>query len=261
MLEEGKLAYRGALVAQRSSQDERNLSDDALGNFDVEFRDLRPYLAFLQRSLSKPPSSVLDVGGGNGFFLDRVLETYPDAEGVLVDNAAYMTERNRAHRRKTTVLGDARSLAQHLPGKTFDLITINLLLHHLVGDTLAETHQRTREFVEQLRPLLSHGGRLAVLEQVYDGWHPGPSPGALVYLLTRIRHPVFAQPLKRMGANTAGVGVRFRSRSGWRALFQEAGFQVSAETPVVVDQIPLPRRVILNVGYWATHIFVLEEVR
>jgi ubiquinone/menaquinone biosynthesis C-methylase UbiE len=45
--------------------------------------------------------SFLDVGGGNGTFADRLLETYQKAQGTVIDNVKYLLHQNFYHKRKS----------------------------------------------------------------------------------------------------------------------------------------------------------------
>ena len=81
--------------------EEFKLSDEQLEAFDNEFRDWPGYERFLREHGSDhPPERILDVGGGNGKFLDRVLEVFPNANGVMMDNAN-IADCNASHPRKT----------------------------------------------------------------------------------------------------------------------------------------------------------------
>ncbi len=238
----------------------RSLSDSALDSFDVEFRDWQPYLRFLRTHLADQPQWLLDVGGGNGRFVDGLLHAFPLARGVLIDLAQSMVARNRSHPRKTALIGDANSFPEEVVRHRYDLITLNVLLHHLVGDNDNDTRHNVLRCINKLRLLLSAHGRLIVYEQVYDRWfEAGPEPGAIVYGLTRLRNPLVVPVLRRMGANTAGVGVRFRSRTEWRRLFTSAGYDICTDAPITVDRTSLLHRFTLNLGYWGTHVFLLRN--
>ena len=55
-----------------------------------------------------PPRSLLDLGGGTGHHLARVLDRAPDAVGVVLDSSPYAARRAaRAHERAVAVVGDS----------------------------------------------------------------------------------------------------------------------------------------------------------
>jgi 23S rRNA (guanine745-N1)-methyltransferase len=55
-----------------------------------------------------PSESLLDLGGGTGHHLARLLDRMPDAVGVVLDSSPYAARRAaRAHRRAVAVVGDS----------------------------------------------------------------------------------------------------------------------------------------------------------
>ncbi|RBY96030.1 23S rRNA methyltransferase [Blastococcus sp. TF02-8] len=55
-----------------------------------------------------PPSTLVDLGGGTGHHLARLLDELPDAVGVVLDASRYAARRAaRAHPRAIAVVGDA----------------------------------------------------------------------------------------------------------------------------------------------------------
>ncbi len=237
----------------------RLLQDESLEAFDKEFRDWPQYQQLLAENFSSvSPRSILDVGGGNGAFLDRVLTFYPEASGVVLDNSTLMLEKNTVGPRKSVVIGSAVEVGRLFEPEQFDLVTVNVLLHHLVGKSEEQTRELITRCLEGIRSLIRPGGLVVVYEQIYEGLLPLPDPGRLIYALTSIRQPWIARHLKKFGANTAGIGVRFRSTGAWRSLFSQAGLLVLAERDVVIDDPPLTRRVALNIGKVGSYLFLLK---
>lgn len=175
------------------------------------------------------PFSFLDVGGGNGVFTDRVLAEFPDATGVVGDDADLLLRRHRKHPRKTTVKLDALRLPAAGLGR-FDVVFMNWLLHHLVDNgSYRRTRQHITRALADTRWLLNPGGHLSVFENMYDGALHHNLPSRLVFALTSSRG--LAPLTRRLGANTAGVGVCFQSERAWRDLVAGAGYQVVSFTP------------------------------
>ncbi len=234
------------------------LSEDALRNFDMEFRDWPVYADFLQCHHATGVKRILDIGGGNGDFLDRLLHQYPGATAVLVDNAEKMIRLNKPNDRKQVFLGTSYDYRGVHEGDGFDLITINVLLHHLVAGDEETTRSMVLSCLDDVRHLLAPGGRVVVYEAIFDPMVRGTAPGERVFQLTSIRHPILAKMLRSFGANTAGVGVRFRSVASWRRLFSEAGFRVVGERLAFLDTPPLRNRLALNIGRQGAYLFALE---
>jgi len=62
------------------------------------------------------------------------------------------------------------------------------------------------------------------LAPMYQGWVVENVPGRLIYHLTSAK--LTASLARRMGANTAGVGVCFLSKHQWLMTFRESGLEV-----------------------------------
>ncbi|WP_127572152.1 class I SAM-dependent methyltransferase [Georgenia faecalis] len=222
------------------------LDDDQLAAFDTDYMDAarwRPIDAGLARFA--PDLRFLDLGGGNGRFADRLLARYPRATAVVADNAPVLLGQNTAHPRKRTVAVDAMGLPTADLGR-FDVVFVNWLLHHLVvtGDYTA-TRRTIARTLGDLRWLLRPGGRVSVYENLYDGVAHHNAPGRLIFAATSMRR---AAPLtRRLGANTAGVGVCFQSGAAWRELAADAGYAVESFTPDTPWAVSRPKRVGLTI--------------
>jgi len=169
--------------------------------------------------------SILDVGGGNGVFLDTILSAFPKANGTLLDISAELLSRNRPLPRKRLVQGAIEDIPQLLGDQKFDVITVNWVLHHLVGRTYQQCRKNCIAMLQMCADLLSERGTLLVSETMVDGFFGTNIPSRLIYEITRIENPAFTRLSSRF-FNTAGVGVCFRSDDAWSRLFKEAGFQV-----------------------------------
>ena len=137
-----------------------------------------------------------------------------------------LLSRNRPDSRKRTVLGSATEL-EKVPGR-FDIVSVNWVFHHLVGDTYAESRANV---IASLRACARLGTRISVWENMYDGHWIDGLPGWLIYRLTSLKS--LAKLTRFAGANTAGVGVCFQSRRQWEKNFADAGLEIiSAEKDV-----------------------------
>jgi hypothetical protein len=89
-------------------------------------------------------------------------------------------------------------------------------------------------------------GRLSVFENMYDGLLIDNLPGRLVYRLTSSRG--LAGLCRRLGANTAGVGVCFRSKRQWERRLGESGYRVMAYSDAPGWSTSLPYRIVFHMG-------------
>ncbi|MDG2046913.1 MAG: class I SAM-dependent methyltransferase [Halioglobus sp.] len=236
------------------------LDNDAVKAFDTEFRDWEAYCSVLS-SLGIPRYTkikVLDIGGGNGIFMDRLLDFFPNATGVVLDYSQFMLDRNTHNPRKKVMQGSATDIDTLLLGENYDLITINVLLHHLVGEDEEQNLINITRCLKSLHCILAGTGKLVVYEQVYEGWLRQPSPGEIIYRITKVKSGAFSFLMKRLGANTAGVGVRFRSIRGWQGLFERHNFRSIHTGFVLEDKPSIFRKIFLNIRKVGSYLFVLE---
>jgi len=225
----------------------RVLSEAQTEAFDFEIVDdelwsvLKPALA---RQLGGPSTRILDVGGGNGLFVDRVLEAFSSTEATLVEPAPNLAKANKPSPRKT-VLQSTLQRVDPQDVEPVDVVFFNWVLHHFVVDSYKATTRTQSDALVLARKMLKPSGRLIVFEQLYNGSPFDDLPGRLIYELTSQKR--LAPLVARLGANTAGVGVCFHSERGWRKLFARAGLRVDRYTPCYsVGELSRLRRLALG---------------
>jgi SAM-dependent methyltransferase len=194
--------------------------------------------------------SFLDVGGGNGGFTDRVLAQYPNATGTVIDSSDLLLATNRRSERKRVLRADAMELERF--GR-HDIVFCNWLLHHLVGTTYSSTRANIDRMLAAARQALKPSGRLSVFENDCIGIIDGMS-SRLLYEATSSK--IAAALVRRMGANTAGVGVCYLSNKQWHGTLAKAGFRVLSceiepSTLPAVKRWALLIRTIQVSHYWA----------
>jgi SAM-dependent methyltransferase len=165
---------------------------------------------------------LLDLGGGNGAFTDAILEAYPAARGTVIDNSNVLLARNRSHKRKTLVCESVENL-DSLQEK-FDIICAHWLLHHLIGDSYAETRRNQMLTLQCLPRFLTPNGRISLFENMCNGWLIDNLPAYMTYQFTSAR--AIAAITRRMGANTAGVGVCYLSKVAWFNVLENVGLEI-----------------------------------
>lgn len=223
------------------------LSDEQASTFDTEYvTDGRwqPVFQCIQRDFPEGSFRFLDVGGGNGVFTDRVLAAFPRAYGTLLDTSEFLLSRNRASDRKKTVLAN---IADWRTNETYDIVFCNWVLHHLItrGD-YRQTRGNISKVLRVCGGLLTERGRLSIYENDYNGvidWFPGRAIFALTSSIA------LAPFVKKLGANTAGVGVCFLSHRQWLETLE--GFPVLDYTPDAPWSFP----------WWRAVPLLLREVR
>lgn len=180
------------------------------------------------------PLRIVDLGGGDGSVLDACLEALPGADGLLVDLAQVMLDSNRPHVRKRLKLGNLADLDATLADEPpFDVMIFNVVLHHCLADDARATRTLQQDILRAAGRHLAPGGTILVLEQIHESpLVPDLTPW-LIYRLTRLR--TLAPVVRRLGANTAGVGVLFASTRRLRRLFADSGLALREEIPFRTD--------------------------
>lgn len=201
---------------------------------------LRNYCELISPRLPGP-HTVVDVGGGCGFFAHalrrrlgcdvRVIDSDPSSVQACLQKDV------------PAEVGDA--LAPVIRGDE-DVVCFNLILHHLIGADERSTMALQRTAVTNWR------GRTRFVfidEYIYDSWIANIS-GALIYAVTSSKWlSAWASGISRfvpsLRANTFGVGVRFRSHAEWMRVFRDAGFDVAAHERGREEKVSLARRLLL----------------
>lgn len=183
---------------------------------DDQVRDFQSMLGQSEGAL------VLDIGGGCGFFAKHLTETagYP----MRVMEMDRRSVEACLEQGIDACLGDA--LAPDIRGDE-KIVSFNLILHHLVGKTEAETRALQ---LKALRAWRGTGARIFVNEYIYQSFVGRVSP-RLIYEITSSKvlsaiGALVGKVIPAFRANTFGVGVRFRSHEQWLEFFAEAGFRV-----------------------------------
>jgi ubiquinone/menaquinone biosynthesis C-methylase UbiE len=181
----------------------------------------------LNEASNSKTCTVLDLGGGNGVFADQLLTRFPKSTVTILDISSYLLARNNPSNGKELIHGSIEEMADLLAGRTFDHITINWVLHHLVGNSYRTSLENCRETLIHCKKLLKPGGTVIIAENMFDSYLGSNLASHVIYAITAIKWRWFVQWTKRF-FNTAGVGVCFQSERAWRRIFDETGFDVMA---------------------------------
>ena len=225
----------------------RKLDDSQVQDFDSEYVDDRRWQlieACIERDFPDGKFTFLDIGGGNGVFADRILGKYTGSSCTVLDNSEYLLSLNKESDRKTIVCESVENLGGALAGRKYDIVFLNWLLHHLVSGSYNKTRSNMVECLTQATGLLSPRGRVSVFENLYDGLLFDAFPGYFIYRLTASR--MLAPLTKRLGANTAGVGVCFLSRREWEKTVGSSGLAVASFDTDFKKNLPLHRKLMLH---------------
>lgn len=225
----------------------KQLEDSQLKTFDTEYVDEKRWKiikAQIDKDFPDGDFSFLDVGGGNGVFADRLLEYYPKSRGAVLDNSQLLLNKNVTNARKTIICDSVENLSK-LKTK-YDLICFNWLLHHLIGNSYQDTRQNISTAISTVIPLLTDRGRVSIFENMYNGLVVDGLPSILIFILTSSK--AIAGFIKKMGANTAGVGVCFLSQKQWVRVLEKTSLNLLKYSDDDKWSISLKVKVFLHVG-------------
>lgn len=214
----------------------RILNETQNAVFDTEFHTAEELNAKFKRlnDVSSDESfNVLDLGGGNGLFADRLLARFPKSTVTILDISPVLLSRNNPSNCKELIHGSIEEMTDILTGRTFDYITMNWVLHHLVGNSYRTSLENCRKTLIRCKKLLKRGGMVIIVENMFDSYLGSNLASHVIYAITAIKWRWFVRWTKRF-FNTAGVGVCFQSERAWRRIFGETGFDVVAFQPGLV---------------------------
>jgi tRNA (cmo5U34)-methyltransferase len=96
------------------------------------------------------PGGVLDIGAGVGNVSDQVLRGFPESHVTALDASPEMLQQARTllapHGTRATVV--RHDIASYSPGRSFDAVFSNLVLHNLPPDMRRETLDAIRRWLE-----------------------------------------------------------------------------------------------------------------
>jgi hypothetical protein len=225
----------------------KQLEDSQLEEFDTEYvNDDRWKIIKEQIDKDFPDGkfSFIDVGGGNGLFADKLLENYPNSTGTVMDNSQLLLNKNSTNSRKIVICDSVQNLGNIK--EKYDLVCFNWLLHHLVGNSYSETRNNISTAIDSAIPLLTPRGRISIFENMYNGLAVDWLPGRLIFALTSSK--LIAGIIKKMGANTAGVGVCFLSHKQWVKTVNKPNLKTLKYSNDEKWPIPMKWHIFLHVG-------------
>ncbi len=198
------------------------------------------YIVNVLRGIRKSEVNVLDVGGGIGS-VGRVLAESSDKVHVdVVDNSPLAAKHFLHHEKLRLVYEDFLNVPSE---KQYDAIIFRTVLHHIIGSSSRKTLELQHKAISKAREMLTDDGRLLIIENFYEPVVSKDISGEIVFQCTKLK--TFAPIFRRLGANTAGEGVRFRSLKSWMEMFKS--HQLEMQGDVVVEKwwtnLPLWQRV------------------
>jgi SAM-dependent methyltransferase len=142
-------------------------ASDLATNPDHYYRELE-IECILRAVKALTPTTILDVGCGNGFTTEMLAKAFPDAEIVAIDYSEAMIDEAIAGHYCDNVLylvGDVIALSRHkaLLGRKFDVVLSTRCLINLAN------WAEQKLGILEMRKMLNPDGRLILVENIKDG--------------------------------------------------------------------------------------------
>jgi len=157
------LSNLSKIIKGEVSPKSHSIHDEISTSFYLDFvgEFNQPYIDMLTERLEKhfeDAKSFMDIGGGHGFYTQKVLEKHPHIEGHLFDLPHAVSYAEKLHKDKDYFSrlhlqkGDSRDI--HF-NKKFDVIMINDVLHYF-------TKEEKKSVIKNAFNALNKGGVLAL---------------------------------------------------------------------------------------------------
>lgn len=196
------------------------VDEQSIGRYDQDYIDDQFLDQLLQTiaTLNSHIAEVADFGGGNGRFLDRLLHRLPNAHGTNYEISARQRLLNTDSTQKTVLAESLLSIDAH---PKFDLVLMNWVLHHLVGNDLPTTLRLIRAAADIALRTLKPGGIVVVTENLVQSICPERFASAALFWITRSKllKPVLSR--MRDGEAVAGVGLYYMSEPQLHTMFPQ----------------------------------------
>lgn len=105
---------------------------------------------------------------------------------------------------------------------------------------------------------LYSNGMIGIIDNLNDGFLWDQASCRILYFLTTTQNPLAVKLCKKMGSNSAGVGVCMLSRKMWHRLVNSAGMEIVDSIDSEPDELGVLKRVCLvNKSYREFNLMVL----
>ncbi len=180
------------------------------------------FLNFINNSVKK--SSVLDVGGGAGVFSSLVKNNHPYLDVTIVDPSQVLLEEISDTRINKTNGMLPNDLGLDV-NSTFGYIHLSEVFHHLVGSTIYESKDLTKESLLVLREYLDDDGFLMIHEIFFEGYLFPTLPRSFIFYLLKAQNNLKIRiPIKDF---LLGLQVCFYTRDEFSTLLKLCGFRIN----------------------------------
>ena len=202
------------------------------------------YKEYLKKIIYKNELKIIDLGGGSGCFANDV-KLFFDRKNIktditVIDYCEYIEWKN--FKNINFVKRSIFDELDHIKNESIDIIFINDVLHHLVYDSYKKSRIAQRKLFRLVFAKLKKGGYFFIGERCCQNPIIKDFSSPIIYYLTSSKRKLIRRMSKKIGANSAGVGVCFLSSKLWCKIANQSGF-------IIIDKISTP-------WYWKKKFFI-----
>ena len=260
-------AERSNGYTSQKQAEQRVLPQMAIDAFDTpegtaeQLQHFKTVLGYARESVF----SLLDIGGGTGFFATAVRKEFPRAAITILDLDESSVRKGRESG-LNALQGSIIDPPAEIRGEQFDVVSFNLMLHHIIGDDEPSTYDLQRRALEQGRRLMTKEGKMFVHEICYEGRLLRDLSARLIYQITSSRFigvaiRVIGKAIPSLNANTAGIGVRFRPSHQWMTLASKTGLILAKACKGEPERHSWIRRVCLLIQEVRRHSWLMSSAQ
>jgi hypothetical protein len=182
--------------------------------------DLLKIVDIIAKRFAGKPIIALDVGGGVGIVAQAICESLNNVNIDVIDNS-YLAKINFVKSPRQKLLFE--NFFDFLPNQKYNVVILRTVLHHFVGKSEKETAKLQIKALKKIySQVLADDGILFVVENFYEPLFGVDLTGRIIFEATSLKGP--EKIFRKLGANTAGEGVRFRSIKKWTEMFAHCGY-------------------------------------
>ncbi|KAA6335961.1 hypothetical protein EZS27_015845 [termite gut metagenome] len=227
---------------------------------------LKLFSDVMEKMKNRSTLRILDIGGASGNFalaLYEFFNNHCEVEVFVLDTTKYDTWVKFTDK-ITFVVGSADNLDKLFEVNTFDLVFVNRTIHHFVRNSWKTSIDGIAIIMTQIRSILKRNGNLCIVDFSFNGLLYDKASSKIIYALTSCKLPIITTVCKKLGGESAGIGVCFLSKQMWLNLFSQTGFIIEAfkEGKRNYDiASPWYRRLCLFIKtVYENNVFILEPV-
>jgi ubiquinone/menaquinone biosynthesis C-methylase UbiE len=168
---------------------------------------------------------ILDIGGASGNFALTVKEYFAgiNCEVIVIDNTKFETWTEFSNK-ITFIETSVDNLDTVFKENMFDIIFANRVFHHFVRESWKETVCGMKSIMGKIYKTLKQDGHLCIVDHFFDGMLFDKISSKLVYTISSCTFKPILAISKRIGVESAGIGVCFLSYNMWIELLRENNF-------------------------------------